>query len=196
MLWSFVVATTLITLMPGPSLVTILMHAIDRGLGAALLTTLGVVAADAVLLVLAMSGLGALLYSSPLAFGLLKWLGIGYLVYLGVQQLRTPVGDRLHAGKQSDRPFMQGLGTTLLNPKIIGFLIVYFPQFLQHGRPVVPQLLLLGPVFLLVVFVTFAACAVGAKGLRRVLETQRGRHWVKQGSGVSLITFGVLAAVS
>lgn len=195
MLWSFIAATTLISLMPGPSMVIIMMTALDRGLTKSIQTILGVVVADAVLLILVLSGLGALLYTSALAFTTLKWLGVVYLIYLGIAQLRSKVEDSGPTG--ADRrtaPFLQGLGTTLLNPKIIGFLIVYFPQFLNREEPVLNQMRVLGPLFLLIVFAVFLLCALGAKALRSVLETHRGRVMVKNASGVSLIGCGVLSA--
>ncbi len=196
MLWSFIVATTLISLMPGPSMVIIMMTALDRGLAKSIQTILGVVVADAILLLLVLSGLGALLYTSAVAFTALKWLGVAYLIYLGIAQLRSKVeDDSSHAaGDRRTSPFLQGLGTTLLNPKIIGFLIVYFPQFLNREEPVLNQMRVLGPLFLLIVFAVFLLCALGAKALRSVLETRRGRVMVKNASGVSLIGCGVLSA--
>jgi len=195
MLWSFIAATTLISLMPGPSMVIIMMTALDRGLTKSIQTILGVVVADAILLLLVLSGLGALLYTSALAFTTLKWLGVAYLIYLGIAQLRSKVEDSGPAtADRRTAPFLQGLGTTLLNPKIIGFLIVYFPQFLNREEKVLDQMLVLGPLFLLIVFAVFLACALGAKALRSVLETRRGRVMVKNASGVSLIGCGVLSA--
>jgi len=92
--------------------------------------------------------------------------------------------------------FLQGMGTTILNPKIIGFLIVYFLQFLHRGERVMDQILVLGPLLLLVVFLVFLLCAPAAKCLRRVLETARGRATSKNVSGLCLIGCGVCSAAS
>ena len=92
--------------------------------------------------------------------------------------------------------FLQRMGTTILNPKIIGFLIVYFPKFLNRDERVMDQMLVLGPLFLLVVFLVFPLCALAAKCLRCVLETARGRATSKIVSGLCLIGCGVCSAVS
>ena len=196
MIWSFIVATALITLMPGPSLIVIMMTAIDRGLAKSIQTILGVVVADAILLLLVLSGVGAIIYASAEAFAALKWLGAIYLIYLGVMQLRSRANDRLVKSGAQRNAFLQGLGTTVLNPKIIGFLIVYFPQFLNRDDGVLNQMIVLGPLFLLVVFLVFLSCALAAKCLRRVLETARGRATSKNVSGLSLIGCGVYSAAS
>ena len=109
MLWSFVIATTLISLMPGPSMVIIIMNAVDRGLAEAIQTILGVVVADAILLVLVLSGVGAILYASAVAFAVLKWFGVLYLIYLGIAQLRSRVDDAGHTQARQGNAFMQGL---------------------------------------------------------------------------------------
>lgn len=196
MLWSFIVATALITLMPGPSLIVIMMTAIDQGLARSIQTILGAVVADAILLLLVLSGVGAIIYASAEAFAALKWLGAIYLIYLGMMQLRSKENDRRVESGAQRNAFLQGLGTTVLNPKIIGFLIVYFPQFLNRDENVLNQMAVLGPLFLLVVFLVFLSCALASKGLRRVLETARGRAASKNVSGLSLIGCGVYSAAS
>jgi threonine/homoserine/homoserine lactone efflux protein len=196
MLWSFIVATALITLMPGPSLIVITMTAIDRGLAKSIQTILGVVVADAILLLLALSGVGAIIYASAEAFAALKWLGAIYLIYLGAMQLRSKANGQLVKSGARGSAFVQGLGTTILNPKVIGFLIVYFPQFLNSDENVLKQMVVLGPLFLLVVFSVFLLCALAAKGLRSVLETARGRATSRNVSGLSLIGCGVYSAAS
>lgn len=119
-----------------------------------------------------------------------------YLTYLGIAQLRSRVNDAGHTQARQGNAFMQGLGTTILNPKIIGFLIVYFPQFLHQDAPVIEQLLLLGPLFLLIVFLVFLLCALVAGRIRGLLETRKGRVAVKNVFGMSLIGCGLLAAMS
>jgi threonine/homoserine/homoserine lactone efflux protein len=194
MLSSFIVATALITLMPGPSLLIILLGTIDHGLAYGLRTTLGVVVADATLLLLVLSGLGAVLYASPLVFTVLKWAGAAYLVYLGAMLLvRAPVSNEGPA-RQTGGAFSIGYGTTILNPKIIGFLLVYFPQFLDRRTAIAPQMLILGPLFLFVVFLVFSACALLARPMRRLLASDQGRRLVRHGSGLSLLACGLYAA--
>ena len=190
MLTGFIVATALVTLMPGPSLIVIVVCAIERGLARSIETILGVVVADAILLGLVLSGIGAIVHASPPAFVLLKWLGALYLIYLGLMQLRG-AGERPAEPPKRASAFVAGLATTILNPKIIAFLIVYFPQFIRGDEPLSGQMRVLGPLFLLVVFLSFLACALAARGLRAALANPRRRALSGRLSGISLIGCGV-----
>ena len=194
MLWSFVIATCVVTLMPGPSMVAVVMNSIQRSLAQGVQTALGVVAADAILLALTLSGIGTLLYTSSLAFSVLKWGGVAYLVYCGIRQLRSKVDEADSQAQAKGNAFLQGFGITMLNPKIIGFLVAFFPQFLDREESIVRQLTVLGPVFLAVVFATLLFCALTASAVRGVLQTRRGRIVLKNVSGGALVGCGVLAA--
>lgn len=194
MLWSFVIATCIVTLMPGPSMVAVVMNSIQRTLSHGVQTALGVVVADAILLALTLSGIGTLLYASSLAFSLLKWGGVAYLVYSGVKQLRSNVDAEDSKAQAKGNAFLQGFGITMLNPKIIGFLVAFFPQFLNREESIAAQLVVLGPVFLLVVFATLLFYALTATSVRGVLQTRKGRLVLKNVSGGALVGCGVLAA--
>lgn len=193
MLLSFVVATCLITLMPGPSMLLVMMTSIQKNLGAGVKAILGVMVADALLLVLTLSGIGTLLYTSAMAFAVVKWLGAGYLIYLGIKQLRSPVEKSAKDESLSRNPFIQGLGITLLNPKIIGFFIAFFPQFINQNESITDQLMILGPLFLLIVFAVLLVYALFASGIRPMLTSYRGKVVVKNASGLGLVGCGLFA---
>ena len=194
MLWSFVIATCVVTLMPGPSMVAVVINSIQRNLMQGVQTALGVVAADAILLALTLSGIGTLLYASSLAFSILKWGGVAYLVVCGIRQLRSNVDEEGGHAQAKGNAFLQGFGITMLNPKIIGFLVAFFPQFLNREESIAGQLAVLGPVFLLVVFATLLFYALTATGVRGVLQTRKGRVVLRNVSGAALVGCGVLAA--
>ncbi len=198
---SFVVASVLITLLPGPSMLVVMMNALQKGGFAAVVTALGVVVADALLLILTLSGIGALLYTSSLAFSLVKWLGIVYLIYLGLRQLLSSSKSNrpvIATNNETDRyslfrSFMQGLVTTMLNPKIIGFFIAFFPQFLDSTKTVVPQLLVMGPVFLLIVLVILLFYVVLASSAKSLLDSERGQRLLQKLSAGLLVGCGIVA---
>ncbi|TDR82761.1 LysE family translocator [Paludibacterium purpuratum] len=187
MLLHFILATALITLLPGPSLVLIVMQSMRHGVAGSLLAITGVVLADALLLLVVVGGLGALFAASTAAFALLKWLGIGWLMYLGVGQIRSAADTVSAEAVAPSRAFWQGLTTTLLNPKIVGFLLVYFPQFLQRNQPILPQMAQLAPLFLATVWLVFALCALLARALRQLPGAERGQPWLQWVAGMSLI---------
>ncbi|ABC30632.1 putative threonine efflux protein [Hahella chejuensis KCTC 2396] len=199
MLLSFIVATALITLAPGPSMLLVIANTLRSGLGQGIYTSLGVVVADAILLCLTVSGLGALVQTSAWAFNLLKWFGVAYLAYLGVRQLCSqPSAEDLSGATEvaKQNPFKQGLGVTLLNPKIIGFFIAFFPQFLDASAPVGPQLMTLGPLFLVIVFLILAGYAMAANRVRRWLAGAQAQSVLNKSSGVALLVCGAAAGLT
>ncbi len=191
---SFIIAAGIVTLMPGPSMILVIMNSIQRGLANGIRTIFGMLLADAMLLVLALSGIGTIFYTSAMAFYVLKWLGVLYLLYLGVRQLFCKIDTNEKQASGSGNPFLQGFGTTMLNPKLIGFFIAFFPQFIDHKESAVAQLVVLGPAFLLVVFAIMFIYALFATGVRNIIETRSGKSIIKNTSGLSMIGCGLFAA--
>lgn len=190
MIWNFIAATALVTLMPGPSLLLIAGASAQRGWRAGAVVTLGVVLADAILLLMVLGGLGTLAETAPAALSWLKWLGAAYLLYLGAAQLRIAGKGASGAGSGN---FRSGLATTLLNPKIIVFLALYFPQFIRPGEDAGRQMLLLGPLFLLTVLVVFLLCAAAARWLGGMARGPGGA-WLERACGCCLIVCGLYSA--
>jgi len=198
MLLSFVVATVIVCLLPGPSMILVMMNTLQRNLACGVLTILGVVVADALLLALTSTGIGTLVYASTLAFGILKWGGAAYLMLLGLVQLRkrharTMPHPEEDVANERQNPCLQGVGVTLLNPKIIGFLLAFFPQFLRPDGGIASQMRVLAPLFLLLVFVVLLFYALFAQGIRKVMDTERGQRWLNDASGWSLLGCGAMA---
>ncbi|MEN7432970.1 LysE family translocator [Chromobacterium sp. TRC.1.1.SA] len=192
MIWNFIAATTLVTLMPGPSLLLIVGASAQRGWRVGAVVTLGVVLADAILLLAVLGGLGALAREAPVVLSCLKWLGAAYLLYLGAAQLRMAGKAGLADGRGG---FRRGLATTLLNPKIIVFLALYFPQFIQPGEDAGRQMLLLGPLFLLTVLAVFLLCAAAARWLGGMARGQGGA-WLERACACCLIVCGLYSALA
>lgn len=194
MLISFVLASIVITLMPGPSMILVIMQALQRNLANAALAALGVVVADAILLGITFSGLGPLLYSSATAFSLVKWAGVAYLIYLGIKQFGSRASLSLANENAKGTAFQSALLTTLLNPKIIGFFIAFFPQFIEPTQPLTTQLALLAPLFLLIVFLVLMLYALLADKARTLLTQRISNKGLNRSCGLSLIGSGVLAS--
>lgn len=194
MMLSFIIATCIISLMPGPSMILVMTNSIQKDFLSGIKTIFGVIFADAILLILTLSGIGTIIYTSALIFTALKWLGVIYLIYLGVKQLRSDVEEDSNKKNIARNPFFQGFGTTMLNPKIIGFFMAFFPQFLNHKESIINQLMVLGPLFLLIVFVIMFFYALFATSLGGIIETQKGKAIIKNASGFSLIGCGLFAA--
>jgi len=198
-LWvTFVVASVLVTLLPGPSMLLVVADAMRGGTRAGLVTALGVVTADAVLLVLSLLGVGAVLAASAQLFVVLKWTGAGVLVYLGLRQWRAAgrAPDLPAAkGASAARRFATGFGVTMLNPKIIGFFVAFFPQFVDPAAPALVQLGLLGASFLCVVMAVLGLYAVAASRLAGFIRGPRAAQAMSRLSGRTLIAAGGMAAL-
>ncbi len=194
MLIGFIIAVILITIVPGPSILLLLVVSLRQGTLAGLKYTLGVLAADAVLLTISLLGLGAVLQGSAMLFNIVKWAGVAYLIYLGIKQLRAPSEIKLETNQKVQAPFTQGFAITALNPKAIGFFVAFFPQFIDHRGDVIAQLMVLVPLFMSLVFGIFAICAILAGYSRMLFENHAGQITLKYGAALGLISSGLAAA--
>jgi threonine/homoserine/homoserine lactone efflux protein len=151
-LLAFALVSAGIMLIPGPSNFFLPAHGIGHGRRSALAAMTGIEAASAIRVLLAAAGLSALLASSAAAFSLIRWAGVAYLAYLGIQAFRT---RRPGASPQTpERPMplarsaRKGLVVGLGNPKMGIFYLAFFPQFIHPAQGSrTAQMLILGTVF-------------------------------------------------
>jgi threonine/homoserine/homoserine lactone efflux protein len=129
----FVAAALALLLMPGPAVIYVVTRSVDQGRPAGLASVLGVGIGSLVHIAFAAVGLSALLASSAAAFGVVKWLGAAYLIWLGLQRLLTR-GEDAPAAVEPDhlsRIFLQGVVVNVLNPKTALFFLAFLPQFVD-----------------------------------------------------------------
>ena len=173
----FVLATVILVVIPGPNVSLIVANTMAYGTRYGLATVAGTSAA--VVLQLAMTALGLSATLSVLAnwFAWVRWLGVLYLLYLGLRQWFAPAIDLTRTPPQprSLRGIaLRGFLVSLTNPKTLLFYGAFFPQFIAPGAPLGPQLLLLCVSFLAVLTVLDCGWALLAGRLRGVLA-MRGR---------------------
>ncbi|MFI6145270.1 leucine efflux protein LeuE [Streptomyces sp. NPDC051109] len=142
---TYLVGLILIILLPGPNSLYVLSVAARRGVRTGYKAAAGVFTGDAVLMVLAAAGAGALLQASPVAFGIVKLLGAGYLTWLAVGMMRgawalwrsraereaVAGAPDQGEGAEGERPYRRALLISLFNPKAILFLVSFFVQFVD-----------------------------------------------------------------
>lgn len=128
---AFVAAIILFLLIPGPGNLALITSTGQGGIRCGMAACGGVIAADQVLIWLAVAGMAALLAANPLAFAGLQWLGAAYLAWLGCRMLLARPGGRPALQMQSHHYFRQGALITLLNPKAIVFYMAFFPLFVD-----------------------------------------------------------------
>src|SRR5918912_1529960 len=143
----FVSVTLLLVFMPGPNTLYIIARSVRQGRRAGIVSSLGVQVGSLVHISAATCGLSALLLSSALAFGVVKYAGAAYLIFLGVKTLLTKeeaTAARAVRKARLSRVFLQGVVVNLLNPKTALFFFAFLPQFIDpaRGRVELPIILL------------------------------------------------------
>lgn len=198
-LWLFFMALAVVYLLPGPDMILLLQTGARQGKGAALATAVGLGIARGCHVALAALGLAALFKAAPWTFDMVRLAGAAYLLWIGIQCLRTTMLPNLNGadpacGKLNWRQAIQrGLLTNLLNPKALLFCSVLLPQFIDpHAGPVLAQFATLGVVLVGVGLMFDSAYALAGAALGRWLQrspsAQRFQQWL---FGSLLIGFAV-----
>jgi threonine/homoserine/homoserine lactone efflux protein len=144
---AFVITTTIMIALPGPSVLLTVAHSISFGWQHALSTVAGATMGIAVQLIIAAIGLSSLLNVVAEAFELLRWAGAVYLVYLGIKQWRSasePLAFDTSSVSKTNL-FVQGLVITIPNPKSLIFIAAFLPQFIDAARPLGLQFIFIVP---------------------------------------------------
>jgi threonine/homoserine/homoserine lactone efflux protein len=200
---AFVLASVVLVLIPGPSVVFVVGRALAHGRRVALRSVVGNSTGAAVLVILVSVGLGSVVARSLAAFTVVKLLGAGYLVYLGVRTWRerhelagalrhgTPAGASRHA-------YRQGVLVGATNPKTMVFFAAVLPQFADPAAGhLTVQLVLLGLVFVLVALLLDSVWGLAAGTARDWFARSPGRVSALGGAGgLSMVGLGVGLAVA
>jgi threonine/homoserine/homoserine lactone efflux protein len=172
-LLAFAAAAAVIVAIPGPSLLVTVGRALTVGRRDALLTVLGNGTGLAVQVAGVALGLGAVIAASAVAYTGLKFIGAGYLVYLGVRALRhrRSISDEIGLNPPAPLPAWRvlrtGLVVGLTNPKTVVFLGALLPQFVDRGAgSIAAQMLLLGTLFVTLAVIGDSAVALAASRAR------------------------------
>jgi homoserine/homoserine lactone efflux protein len=195
--FGFVLATTILILIPGPNVSLIMANSIAHGTRYGLLTVIGTSSAIIVQLALTVLGLSATLGMLASWFEWVRWIGVVYLLYLGIRQWRAPPVDltRTRPQPRSVRVIaLRGFLISLTNPKTLLFYGAFFPQFLSPDVPFAPQVALLSVTFFIIAAGLDSAWALLAgrlRGLLAIRGTLRNRL-----SGGFLIGAGVGLALA
>lgn len=194
---AFVAASTVLLVIPGPTILLVVSYALGQGWRAAFPLAVGVALGDFTAMTLSILGIGAVLLASATVFTVLKWLGAAYLVYLGIKLLRA--GGTLDAEPRTGAaPGLKMLAhawiVTSLNPKSILFFVAFFPQFLDPHAAFLPQILILETTFLVLAFANALAYAAGASRARGLVRSNRVVGWLNRAGGTILIGAGIATA--
>ncbi|MGV9309250.1 leucine efflux protein LeuE [Nonomuraea sp. NPDC004354] len=208
-LWTYVAGAFFIILLPGPNSLYVLALAAQRGVREGYKAAMGVFVGDTVLMVLAAAGAASLLRSNPVLFTVVKYLGAGYLAWIGLQMIRGAwkawrSADPAHVpvavlvDERGPNPFRKALTISLLNPKAILFFVSFFIQFVDpsYGTPAVP-FLILGAIIQLFSALYLSALIFGGTFLAGQFRARRKLSaTLTSGVGALFLGFGAKLATA
>lgn len=196
----FLVSELVLCLTPGPAVLLIVSQGMRRGFRASVAGSAGVLSVNALWFTFSAVGLGGILLASATLFGVVKWVGAAYLVFLGLRMLISSSarggGGRASGGApRRDRMFTQGLLTQIANPKAIVFFTALLPQFISPEGDLVLQFAVLGVTSVAAEFCVLLAYGWTAqKGARLVGAGAAGLF--ERVGGALLIFAGIGLAVA
>jgi len=203
-LWEYLIATILIILAPGPSVLFTIARAIAWGRAAAVATVIGNASGMFLVSLLVAVGLGPLLQSSKLFYNGVQWAGGAYLIYLGYSAIAASKVDA-HGMQKTEgaKPafvtsIKNGFWVGVLNPKSVVFFAAILPQFVdQEKNNVTAQLILLGAIFALIALISDGSYGLLAGTVRQWLSGDIGRLiFMRRFGGCVMIALGLFTIFS
>ncbi|WP_170334881.1 LysE family translocator [Ruegeria arenilitoris] len=203
-LFSFGLLALIIVMTPGPTVLLALSNGSRFGMAYAGYGIAGAAISDGVLIAAAALGLGAVLITSAVLFNLVKWIGVAYLVWLGIQMLRSSGELGLETnranvrcaipGRRALAIFRKSFFVAVTNPKGYLFFTAFLPQFLNPMEPLLTQYARLAGIFIAIdVMVMTAYAGLGTKAMQ--LLNDSGSLWIDRTCGALLVSLGCALAL-
>lgn len=191
-------AAILISLSPGAGAATAMSYGLSHGVRGAAPAVAGLIAGYATQLLIVALGLGGLVAASPSLFQTIKWIGAGYLIWLGIGLWRSRQGLHLSRTTEQGRRqrFLRAWLVNITNPKGIIFLVALVPQFMDPALPRGPQLAVIAATLLLVDWSVMTGYSTLASRLRVLLHSPGAILWQNRLSGSALILAGLVLSTA
>ena len=198
---AFAAASLALLIVPGPSVLYIVTRSMHQGRAAGLVSVLGIHTGSIVHVAAAAFGLSAILASSAVSYGVVKYAGAAYLIWLGIRTIRRRGEERSEVGGREHslaRIYAQGVVVNVLNPKTALFFLAFLPQFVDVSKGSVQlQAVILGATFILLGFLSDGAYAMVSARVSNAIRGRRrtgaARRWLP---GLTLIGLGLVSAVT
>jgi threonine/homoserine/homoserine lactone efflux protein len=200
---AFLLAAVLITVAPGPDNLMVLGMGMSKGRRQGIAFGLGCALGCLSHTALAVMGVSAIVAASPTAFAALKWIGGAYLIWLGVNALRTAGNTAKLTGSGPEQAslldlFLKGILANAINPKVVLFFLSFLPQFVVPAQEgIALQLGILGLVFTIQAAVLFGLLGYFAGTIGAWLKRQpRAGAWLDRVAGAVFVGLGLRMVVS
>ncbi|MEW9616920.1 LysE family translocator [Shinella sp. S4-D37] len=199
----FLITSLVVILLPGSGVIYTLALGISGGFRVAVLAAFGCTLGIVPHILASVAGLAAVLHASALAFEVLRYIGVAYLLFIAWSLLRDSNAldlgpEQTPAGKAS-RIVRKGILTNIFNPKLSLFFLAFLPQFIPAGASgeATGEMLVLGGVFMALTFLVFVGYGALAAGLRRqVLSRPKLIAWTQRGFAAALGFMGLRLALA
>jgi threonine/homoserine/homoserine lactone efflux protein len=198
MSFAFLLTSLIVVVSPGTGVLYTLATALNGGARAAVAASLGCTLGILPAMLAAMVGLAAVLHTSALAFAVLKWLGVGYLLYMAWQQLGDDGALSVEAREATAlaRVIARGFLINILNPKLSIFFLAFLPQFIaaEEVHPLA-RMLELSAAFMLMTFAVFVLYGLFAAKVRdHVVSRPKVMAWLRRAFAGSFALLGAKLA--
>ena len=199
---TFFTAAALLNLSPGPDMAFILGQTAKQGVQAGFSAMFGIWTGAFIHVLFAALGLSAILATSAIAFSMVKWIGAAYLIWLGIQALRSKGSSISVNGQASPKGMLkiyrQGVLVSVLNPKVAVFFLAFLPQFVEAGAgPASAQLCLHGSLIIVVAaFVEPPLILIGGRLTAFLGKNTQVSRWMDRGLGALFVGLGINLATS
>ena len=195
---TYLLAAIILCVSPGPGVFSSISSGLHHGFRLGIWNAVGMQAASLIVVVVVSVGLGGILLASEALFNAVKWLGVAYLVYLGIVTWRAPAkgfvdegDDRRHGAREI---FMRGFFVNITNPKGIIFFAAVLPQFIDVARPQPLQYAILAATTFAVDLVVMGGYTALAARVLRVMRDPGKLRWVNRTLGGAFVAAGVALA--
>ena len=195
---TYFIATIILSVTPGPGVFSSISSGLHHGFRLGMWNGIGMQLSSLIWVAVVALGLGAILIASETMFNVVKWIGVAYLIYLGIVTWRSrprtfveETDDNAHTAREV---FMRGFLVNMTNPKGIIFFAAILPQFIDTARPQLPQYVILAATtFVVDVVIMMAYTALAAKVLG-VMRNEQHLRWVNRTLGGTFVAAGVALA--
>ena len=195
---TYLLASIILCVSPGPGVFSSISSGLHHGFRLGVWNAVGMQVASLIVVIVVSVGLGGILLASETLFTAVKWIGVAYLVYLGIATWRAPARGFVDQGgdeRQGAREiFMRGFWVNMTNPKGIIFFAAVLPQFIDVARPQAPQYAILAVTTFAVDIVVMAAYTALAAKVLRVMSNPSHLRWVNRILGGAFVGAGVALA--
>ena len=196
---AFVGLAALLTILPGADMALVTKNVLTIGRRGTMATIAGISGGCVLHATASALGLSAILATSATAYYVLKTIGAGYLVWIGIQSIHDagkPAAPPMTEGSRHKAlgPFLQGFLTDVLNPKVAVFYLTFLPQFISPGEPVLRRSMLLAGIHIAMGFVWLTAYAWFVDRIGEVLTRPAVKAWLERVTGGLLIALGTRLA--